>query len=287
MYDYLKPIDDGLQVRDSGPWAQAKLDYLNRYINVFETSMRNKWPRRNYIDLLAGPGKNRIRETGEILLGSPLLALTTQFPFTSFYFVDKDPDNVSALTTRASASALVSHVKTYTGDCNVVVNDIVAELKRVERESLNLAFLDPEGLELSWATVSRLASIKKMDLIINYPRVGLSRFMKKAAESELDTGIDRYFGDRTWRDLYKEHQRASHFPLHRHLINMYKEKLKTLGYEEVRLDDELGDEPLMRNKKQAPLYHLLFASKSSLGVEFWRAVTKRDVYGQKRLFDSY
>ena len=60
MYNYLRKIEDGLPVRTTGKWAAEKLDYLGRYIDVFETSMRKKWSSRNFIDLQAGPGKNYI-----------------------------------------------------------------------------------------------------------------------------------------------------------------------------------------------------------------------------------
>jgi len=88
MQRYLEPQDDGLLTRSSGSWAVSKLDYLARYIDVFETSMRQKWAIRNYIDLMAGPGKDRVRDSGAILLGSPLLALVTRYPFTGYFFVD-------------------------------------------------------------------------------------------------------------------------------------------------------------------------------------------------------
>ena len=39
----------------------------------------------------------------------------------------------------------------------------------------------------------------------------------------------------------------------------------------------------MKNKKNAPLYRLLFASKNPLGVKFWREVTKVDADGQLAL----
>lgn len=287
MYTYLNPVDDGLSLRSSGSWAKVKLDYLNRYINVFETSMRRKWPNRNYIDLLAGSGKNNIRDTGEILLGSPLLALTTKYPFSGYYFVDMDSENTKALALRCSASALREQVQIINGDCNSVVEDIVSNLKVNEHSSLNLAFLDPEGLELHWTTVLRLASVRRMDLIINYPQGGLNRYMRRAVDDVSDTRIDQFFGGREWREIYHQSRTESVSPLHRQLIDLYKGRLKAIGYKEIREDDELGDEPLMRNEKQAPLYRLIFASKHELGHDFWHAVTRRDVYGQKRLFDSY
>ncbi len=56
-----------------------------------------------------------------------------------------------------------------TGDCNELVGQIVARIQPGDRRSLNLAFLDPEGMELHWATVEQLARLRRMDLIINYP----------------------------------------------------------------------------------------------------------------------
>jgi len=273
-------------MRPSGPWATEKLDYLQRYINVFETSMRERWEIRNYIDLLAGPGKNRIREAGTILLGSPLLALTTEYPFTGCYFVDADAENTVTLQTRCDVSPHRDRVHIYTGDSNILIDDIVAKLKQDEHRSLNLAFLDPEGLELRWETVAKLASIRRMDLIINYPEGGLNRTMSKVFENTDETSVDRFFGTRSWREIYAQWRLTRHDGIHGQLIDLYKSRLQTLGYSEIRQADEIGDEPLMRNvKRRAPLYRLLFASKHPLGQKFWHAITRRDVYGQGRLFE--
>ena len=127
-----------------------------------------------------------------------------------------------------------------------------------------------------------------MDLIINYPQGGLNRAMKSAFDHEADTAVDKFFGDRTWRKIYKKYLVNRRMGLHRQLIDLYQNKLKELGYIEVRRDDEVGDEPLIRNaKRNAPLYRLLFASKHPLGEKFWHAITQRDIHGQLRLMDSY
>ncbi len=283
MNKYLLPEDDGLSVRSSGIWALEKLDYLERYINIFETAMREKFS-RNYIDLLAGPGKNRIRKTGEVRLGSPLLALTTPHPFTGYYFVDMERAATQALIQRCSVWDFSSRVNIYTDDCNIVVDEIVEILKRNEQRSLNLAFLDPEGLELQWNTVAKLATVQRMDLIINYPQGGLNRSMSNLIDAPGQTGVDRFFGEIEWRRIYRAWQGKQTTLLHRQLMDFYKEKLHDLGYKEVLRDDETGDEPLMRNaKKNAPLYRLLFASKHALGHNFWQKITRRDVHGQYRL----
>ena len=95
MNIYLKPEDDGLLMRKSGPWAVIKLDYLSRYINIFETSMRSKpWRKRHFIDLFSGPGKCFVPENKKIFLGSPLIALTTSHPFTDYFYVGDCNKNV-------------------------------------------------------------------------------------------------------------------------------------------------------------------------------------------------
>jgi three-Cys-motif partner protein len=288
MNIYLQPQDDGLPMRSSGPWVAEKLDYLNRYIDIFETSMYSRpWRRRHYIDLFAGPGKCFVPKTKAVHLGSPLLALTTAHPFTDYFFVDLDHDRIAALQERCSASSVHDRVRYSVGDSNVVVQQIVDHILNIDREriagkwsSLNLAFLDPDGLELRWETVATLAKPYTMDLIIHYPQGGLNRYMARAYKADAETVVDFFFGGTEWRQIYKEHGND-----HRLLMDHYKEKLQGLGYQEVLRDDEVGDEPLMRNaEKRAPLYRLLFASKHPLGHDFWRAVTRRNVYGQKRLF---
>jgi len=269
-------------MRESGPWVAEKLDYVKRYINVFETSMRKKWSRRHYIDLFAGPGKCVCRRTGMVYLGSPLLALTTKYPFTDYLFVDCDSDSIAALQQRCRASSVLADVQFEVGDANRVAWKIVERIQGVP--SLNLAFLDPDGLELQWDTVATLAQIERLDLIIHYSQMGLSRVMPNVFGSETLTDVDLFFGDTEWRTIYEKYQRHEEQFLHRQLMDHYKSKLRGLGYEETFRDDEVGAEPVIRNEKNAPLYRLLFASKHPLGLEFWQKVIGRNVYGQRRLF---
>lgn len=283
MMNYLEPIEDELLMRDSGRWAQVKLDYVRRYIDVFEKSMRDKWHTRHFIDLFAGPGKCRDRDSGAIYLGSPLIALNTQFPFTDYFFVDADPENMSALERRCAVSRKKNSIRCLTDDSNNAVKSIVAEInqsdKRNKSSSLNLAFLDPEGLELHWNTIATLASIRKMDLIIHYPVMGLKRMLEVAARRDEHT-FDLFFGDKDWRKIYEKKKDAS--IVEQDLLVYYKRKLEKLGYVEVIQEDPTITDPAIKNTKQGLLYRLLFASKNPLGDKFWKEVTKRDVHGQTR-----
>jgi three-Cys-motif partner protein len=281
--NYLEPEDDGLPMRPAGHWAAEKLDYLGRYIDAFETSMRSKWAVRNYIDLLAGPGKNRIRETGEILLGSPLRALTARYPFTRYFFVDLSEENIGALRQRCSDSSYSERVDIQTGDCNILIDQIVMKVNRDMSSSLNLAFLDPTGFELHWETVAKLASVRRMDLIIYYPQMGLERYLPLAIEQEGETKIDKFFGGSDWRKIYKNFRGKN--GLYWQLMEHYKGKLQEFGYKVFRGDEAIGDDPMIRHRiKNIPLYSLLFAAKHDLAYKLWQGVIRKNVYGQRRMF---
>lgn len=281
---YLEPEDDGLPMCKYGRQTAEKLDYLRRYLDMFTRSMHRKWPVMHYIDLFAGSGKCRVSSDGTILLGSPLLALTTAQPFTAYFFVDLKPQNVAALDERCSASPLRDRVQCFVGDANQAVHRVVTRVTAEGRPSLNLAFLDPEGLELHWSTVEALAKVSRMDLVIHYSQMGLNREIPNALSRDEPTAVDRFFGDEEWRKICAEQRQKQ--GLQRKLLDHYKGKLSALGYVDVTGQEALDYDPLMRSApKHAPLYRLLFASKHPLGAKFGREVKRRDLYGQRRLLE--
>ncbi|MCP4141992.1 MAG: three-Cys-motif partner protein TcmP [Chloroflexi bacterium] len=283
---YLLPEDDGLPTREFGKWTIQKVEYLKKYISQSATSMRGKpWRQRSYIDMFSGTGKFELKGTNDIHLGSPLLALTTQHPFTHYYFVDYIEKNIDILRERSSSLPLQK--KFYVGDANEKVKEIVRELQIADKKfisgkwpSFNLVFLDPDGLELEWRTVEALAQIKIMDMVIHYSQSGLTRNLDRCYASTDETIIDKFFGDEGWRQIYKTWQyKSSKKGLHRELMDYYQDKLKALGY--VDID---SPEPLMKTAQtNAPLYRLVFASKHKLGHKFWKQGTQVDINGQRRL----
>jgi len=278
----LQEEDDGLEMRESGPWVCDKYYYLIRYIDIFETSMRGKWENRAYIDLFSGPGKCIEKSTQSIHFGSPLLALTTRYPFSEYYFVDKSKFNIDSLMKRCNSFNNKVRISSYIGDSNKLVDEIISQIDFAK--SINLSFLDPEGLDLHWETVVKLSSVTRMDLIIFYPQMGLTRQMPNEVQNDSNTNIDKFFGSRKWREIYTAFNIREELYLHRKLLDLYKNNLQRLGYQDTKSDEEVGIEPLMVNTREAPLYRLIFASKSQLGHEFWKKITKKNHRGQRRLF---
>ena len=282
----LETTNDQLPLRAcKGLWTYDKLYYLNAYIDRFIVSMRSKkWRAIHYIDLFSGPGKNSLPD-GRIIAGSPLLALSQKQPFDRYFFSDIESANVDALKQRCALQNTQNPKITFrVGDANEVVKQVVNDIHQVDKpitdkwSSLNLAFLDPEGLELRWETVEKLASCRT-DMIIYYSQMGITREAPREIQLQPPSTIDFFFGDTGWRQIYQQHQRGEESFLHRALLDNYKSKLRAFGY---KVDDPLS-EPMFTNSKNAPMYRLLFVCKNPLGNKFWADITRNLPSGQLRL----
>lgn len=156
---------DGLVIRDSGSYAKEKLHYLEDYLGVFSRGMKNRWQGKlYYVDLFAGPGSCRIRETNEECDGSPLIAL--KFDFAKYFFFEVDTECRVALEARIDArfAEKRSRISITPGDCNQQIGTVDPP-----PYSLGLAFVDPTGLSpIRFETIRKLATDRKIDLIINF-----------------------------------------------------------------------------------------------------------------------
>ena len=72
----LKPLDnDGLSTPEIGAWGEEKYRHVQLYASLFVKSMRSKWDALVYLDLFAGSGRSKIRDTTRIVNASPLIVL--------------------------------------------------------------------------------------------------------------------------------------------------------------------------------------------------------------------
>jgi len=271
----LKNARDGLALRCVGDWAKEKYDYLRRYIDIFETSMKNKWGERNFIDLFAGPGICITRGSEEEIPGSPLISVKCHHPFTGYFFVDKNSVCINALRTRCKNLEFFDKIRFLEGDCNIVVNDIMGQ---ISDRSLNLTFIDPTGLDIKFSTIKKLAENRRIDLIINFPiGTSINRNWEKMIEKE-GSKLDQFMGGEGWRDYYQKTATQGNGSRARAMLKFYRKKLESIGYGNVRI----GREKLVRSSaKNLPLYYLIFASKNPLGHEFWAKLGLVEPSGQR------
>ncbi len=277
---YLQPIDDGLPMRMGESYAVPKLKVVELYLQMAMNAVKdNPWRATYYIDLQAGPGKNNLG--GTVALGSPLIALSCPVPFQYYRFNEADSDLVKALKKRVSASPLRKHTRILQMDVNLAVEDFCDEIKRRDElfmrgkwSSFNIAFLDPEGLELHWSTVEKLGNMKRMDLIINFSTGGLNRTRLTSP----DVG-NRFFGTDEWQKLVPGHADAA--TKRRAWIDFYLKRLTDLGYK-YQTDDQESAEIIAKNSKNVQVYSIIFASKHDLGFQLWKEAIR--LAQQPRLF---
>jgi len=124
-------------------WTPLKLLTLMYWVDVY-TRIIPKQPKYCsnywYLDLLAGSGTNYIKETGDIIIGSPFIALFfARQPFTRYIFIEIDNERSLALRKRVRAMGLANRVTVYTHDCNLIIPNMNITAKHY------LAFIDCEG----------------------------------------------------------------------------------------------------------------------------------------------
>lgn len=273
----IKKASDGHNIRCVGRWAKDKYFYIGRYLDLFSTAMKNIW-NLYYIDLFAGCGKCRVRDSGEEIDGSALMSLNIRFPFTKYLFVDSNPEALDSLEKRIKSSGSLDRVKLLHGDCNERVEEIIKEIP--QKGSLCLAFIDPTGLQIKFATIKQLTEERRIDLIITFPE-GMA--IKRNLEIFLNQGhslLDDFMGDTSWREQYRKELVALHsFDRKRKFVELYREKLESIGYLEIKSANEV----LIRSSaRKLPLYYLLFASKHQLGHKFWSKIGEIEPSGQQR-----
>jgi three-Cys-motif partner protein len=217
-----------------------------------------------FIDLFAGPGRARIRETGEFIDGSPLIALQhPDAPFTRTILCDVDSENVRSLAARAAPfgdRALIVE-----GDCNEKIDEVA---RAIPGHGLNLALVDPFRVrDLHFETIRRLAGFARMDILLHFPTNAIKRNLH---EPKFHDQVDRFFGTTTWRGRITEASDVVQ------LIDVLREQLQPLGYTDVKLNSM----PI-KNDKNNVLYHLVFASKHDRGDQIWQSITRTDGKGQR------
>src|SRR5438046_6160343 len=162
-------------------------------VAIFSVGTKKKWAAKiYYVDLFAGPGKCRVRETKEEIDGSPLIAL--KFDFAQYFFFESDTQCQRALTARVKARAPEKEVKIIPGNCNEKVDQV-----EVPKASLGLAFIDPTGLSpLAFGTIHQLAKNRKIDLIINFHEgMGIRMNLYKHTKKE-GGAMDSLVGSALW-----------------------------------------------------------------------------------------
>lgn len=279
-----KKAKDGLLARTAGIWTREKLTYLERYASAFMKAMGPKrsqglWEKLVYIDLLAGPGLDIDSETNDEFNGSPLIALAVRPKFDHLFLGDTLPQNIAALEARIPPEDR-DRVTIMSGDCNVVITKV---LKQVSARTLGLAFVDPQGFEVHFDTLAKLAK-RRIDLLYLFPSgIGVRRNWRQSIGSQRNK-FDQFWGDPDWRELpvikqaTGDIQNLTSDKILNSFVVAFRRKLTLAGFE---FQDEAV--PLFANTNNAQMYHLLYFSHDPVGLKLWNEIKQIGPGGQRKL----
>jgi three-Cys-motif partner protein len=258
LCDKRKP-SDGLAVRCVHGQSAKKLEALKKYLEIFCIAMKSKFRNRIFLDLFSGPGLCYDRNNRIFLNGSSLITLGLSNPFTKHIFVDSDPTTLNILRLRCGKSnpILLSSIEFMNVDSNSHIDEILSKIPK--RHSISVVFVDPNGLDIHFETIRKLSAFpSSMDIIIHFSVFDLKRNLGNYKSG--NEKADKFFGCHNWPRNSDE------------WLPFYRKQLANIGFSGIEGDNELIIS--IKTSTDAPIYHLIYASKHLRGLEFWRKVKK-------------
>lgn len=266
--------DDGLPVEEVGPWAKDKIASLCRYISI-SRAVRSRWigtgkAGATYVDLFCGPGRAKVRRTGEFIDGSCVAAwkesVRTKTPFSSVFIADADRERLECA--RVRLKRLGAPVEAHHGDAATTVKAIRAKL---DPYGLHFAFIDPYSLgAFDFSVVEALSKRKRIDMLVHVSKMDLQRntwLNVKAQESAFDNFVPG------WRSVVDLNQPFA--AIRRDVFGLWKSKVSELG-----MAASTGMQ-LITGSRGQHLYWLTLAARHELALAFWKTATDN---GQGSLF---
>jgi three-Cys-motif partner protein len=269
--DDLRVDDDGLVCGEVGRWAETKYRLISLYDKLFATGMKNKWEQRVYIDLYAGSGHSRIRDTEIRIKGSPIFALSLPFPFDKYVFCEESDDLLNALKARVTKIAEGANVAYVPGKCDNEIDKILREIPRPSRENrvLSLCLVDPFDFGIKFETIRKLSAGFVDFLVLLAVGMDAGRNYDHYVDGN-HPKIDDALGNRDWRERWKVYP-GGRKKFREFLAAEFALSMRSLGY----LDVKTHQMKLVRsNEKNLPLYYLALFSRNQTAYQFWDEVLK-------------
>jgi three-Cys-motif partner protein len=263
--------DDGLFCPAVGKWAEEKHRLVSLYAKLFSTGMKDKWQERTYIELYAGAGYSKIRDTQRIIAGSPIQALSLEHAFNKYIFCEKSEEALEALKVRVKRTAPSANVEYLDGDCNERVNEILAKIPRhsAGHRVLSLCFVDPYDIGIKFETLHRLSQKFVDFLILLALYMDANRNIENYVK-EKQVKVDQFLGSPTWRERWSiaVHERIA-FP--QFLAEEFSKSIEGLGY---RSQPFFKMKPIRNTERNVQLYRLALFSRHPRAYSFWDEVLK-------------
>ncbi len=287
-----------------GKWTEEKLDAFEKYVKAYLTIM-NKYRdaygwKLLYFDGFAGSGtRNQEEEKEEVVQALNLFGQEVTVEdinvyqgaaervvkiegdgirsFDYYYFVDNSDENCKALEGKLAQYEISGRKHHLNKDANEAVKMLASTLRN-NSNCKALAFLDPFGMQIDWASIESLRDLS-VDLWILVPTgVIINRLLERKIDQEKGLihaeKLKSFFGmneEEIRSFFYTEKQVQTLFGEEeiitkaensiRKIAQLYVKKLKEVF-------PSVTDEPMvLYNNHNVPIFHLVFASKNKTAKE--------------------
>lgn len=262
-----------------GYWSEIKLEIIKDYAQAYSqilSSQRQTQFEHVYIDGFAGAGRHVSKASGELVPGSPMVALQIEPPFRHYYFVDHDAVKIEELERAAGQR---TDVDVLHGDCNEKLLEEVFPRVRYEDFRRGLCLLDPYGLHLDWEVIQEAGRARSIEIFLNFPITDMNRNVLRrdpeGVSHEQASRMTRFWGDESWRDiaystqqgLFGDIQEKANMKV---VAEAFRRRLK-----EAASFEHVPKPVLMRNRKRGPLYYLYFAAHKPVAAKIVREIFEK------------
>jgi three-Cys-motif partner protein len=256
-------------------WSEVKLaiikEYASAYARIMDAQRRERIPslRWFYIDGYAGSGHHVSKTSGELVDGSPLIALNTTPPFHEYHFIDADTGRAAELRKEAGNRP---DVFTYGDDCNTVLLRKVFPRADYGQYKRALCLLDPYNIDLTWEVIETAGKARSVEVFMNFMIMDINRnAMRKNPDKSIASKVaqmTRLWGDESWKDegydqvptLWDETVPVK--VSNERFAEAFRQRLiKKAGFKFV-------PKPMpMKTKTNSVIYYLYFASQKEAGMD--------------------
>jgi three-Cys-motif partner protein len=183
-----------------GYWSEVKLDILKEYASAYSRILTAKKLPHIYIDAFAGAGRHISKSTGEVIAGSPQIAIDIEPPFREFHLIDLSAERTTGLRSLFGDRA---NVFVYSGDANRILSEQVFPTVKYESYRRALCLLDPYGLQLHWSVIFQAGQLRTIDMFLNFPVMDINRNVlwrdPERVTEERRERLNAFWGDESWR----------------------------------------------------------------------------------------
>jgi three-Cys-motif partner protein len=271
MHDIEQLGEDGLLIDTVGTWSEDKYRLVSLYATMFARSMRDKFDALIYIDMFAGPGRVRVKDTSRIYASSPINALDIDPIFDTLIFCEHGEDRMGALQARCAAQYPGRDIHFIPGDVNANAAEVLSRVPQYRKNFgvLTLCFVDPFKMSnLSFDTL-KVFRERWVDFLVLIPSEMDAQRGEHGYVADDNATVETFLSNREWRAAWTA-AKSRGIRFEQFIVEEFGNSMQRID----RINPELTTTHVMKNTVNRTLYRLVLYSRSKIAGKFWSQAQK-------------